>query len=57
MSYWWECDCGLTKLSDPVAGTDWPDGVLRAVGPDCPECGCPMDFIGEDDGEGHVVEP
>lgn len=47
----WECpDCDRRRVCDPLAGDDWPDGVLRAVGPDCPECGCPMDCV--DDAEG-----
>lgn len=55
MSCLWQCDgCGATRVCDPLAGDDWPDGVLRAVGPDCAECDIPMDLI---DGEYDADEP
>lgn len=39
---WWECvDCGTMVKSDPLASDDW-DGEPVAIGPDCPECDCPM---------------
>ena len=42
-----ECeDCGTTMRSDPVACDDW-GGYRRAVGPDCPECGCEMQPVNE----------
>lgn len=35
----WECPgCGKTRICDALAGDDWPDGILRPVGPDCAEC-------------------
>jgi hypothetical protein len=47
---WWECDCGYVAFGDPVAGDDW-GGEPRPVGPDCPECDCPMDLSADQDGE------
>lgn len=44
---WWDCDCGHSTYCDPLAGDDWPDGVLRPVGPDCEECGCRMTYSPE----------
>jgi hypothetical protein len=44
----WECgDCGHLFRADPPAGTDWPDGVLRACPATCPECEHPGDFVEE----------
>jgi hypothetical protein len=48
----WQCDgCGNVVVCDPLAGDDWPDGTLYAVGPDCEECDCPMECISEEDEE------
>jgi hypothetical protein len=44
-----ECaDCGVERECDWLAGDDWPDGVLRGVPPDCPECDNPMQFISDE---------
>jgi hypothetical protein len=42
-------DCGTSRTCDWLAGDDWPDGVLRGVGPDCPECECPMTLVSDED--------
>jgi hypothetical protein len=31
-------DCEHEQDGEPVAGDDWPDGVLRPIWPDCPVC-------------------
>lgn len=43
----WRCDdCDQERTCDPLAGDDW-GGVMRAVGPDCPDCGIEMDYLGD----------
>lgn len=54
----WRCDdCGTITDCDPTAGDDWPDGVLRPVGPRCPDCGVRMDYTpGRLTRDGYVEE-
>lgn len=42
----WGCsDCDITRRSYCVGASDWPDGILRGEGPNCPECGGVMDLL------------
>lgn len=43
----WHCgDCHIEKQSDPLSHDD-TGGSVRVYGPDCPECGCRMDYVYE----------
>lgn len=45
----WKCpDCGIERECDTLARDDWHNGDLGAIGPDCPECDCPMDAVSDD---------
>jgi hypothetical protein len=39
----WVCDdCGTERRTLPLASDDFNCWPPRAIGPDCPECDCPM---------------